>query len=89
MGIQEQVAADYKDRFAIPNSEGPEPEKKGADVLVHKRSRSDTVPKPHSQDSYTHNQSGKKTRLYFEALIFFLYSQNPNFILYMRIVASE
>jgi hypothetical protein len=40
-----------------------EPEEERADVLVQKRSRSDTVSTTHSQDSYTHNQPGKRTRL--------------------------
>ena len=57
------MTADYRDRFAIPDSEGPEPEEERADVLVQKRSRSDTVSTTHSQDSYTHNQPGKRTRL--------------------------
>ena len=58
MGIQEQDTIDYRERFAIPDSDGLEPEESTA---VHKRSRSDTMSIIHSQDSYT--QPGKKTRL--------------------------
>ena len=49
MGIQEQDTVDYRDKFAIPDSEGPEPEER---TDVHKRSRSDTISTTHSQDSY-------------------------------------
>ena len=45
MGIQEQDTIDYRGRFAIPDSDGLEPEERTA---VHKISRSDTV---HPQDS--------------------------------------
>lgn len=60
MGIQEQDTIDYRERFAIPDSDGLEPEER---TDVHKRSRSDTMSTVHSQDSYTHHQPSKKTRL--------------------------
>jgi hypothetical protein len=60
MGIQEQVTVYYRERFAIPDSDGLEPEEK-ADA--QKRSRSDTVSTTYSQDSYTHHQPEKRTRL--------------------------
>ena len=40
MGIQEQDTVDYRERFAIPDSDGLEPEEITA---VYKRSRSDTT----------------------------------------------
>ena len=40
MGIQEQDTVDYRERFAIPDSDGLEPEERTA---VYKRSRSDTT----------------------------------------------
>ena len=49
MGIQEQDTVDYKERFAIPDSDGLEPEERTA---VYKRSRSDTTSTIHSQDSH-------------------------------------
>ena len=51
VGIQEQVKVDYGARFAIPDSE-PE-ERADPDVLVQKRSRSDTVLTTNVQDSYS------------------------------------
>ena len=59
MGIQEQDTIDYREKFAIPDSDGLEPEER---TDVHKRSRSETMSTVHSQDS-THHQPGKKTRL--------------------------
>ena len=40
MGIQEQDIVDYRERFAIPDSDGLEPEER---TTVYKRSRSDTT----------------------------------------------
>ena len=60
MDIQEQDTVDYQEIFAIPDSDGFEPEER---TVVYKRSGSDTTLTVHSQDSYTHHQSGKKTRL--------------------------
>ena len=59
-GIQEQDTVDYRDKITIPSSDSSEPEER---TDVHKRSRSDTVSATHSQDSYTHHQPSKKTRL--------------------------
>ena len=53
VGIQEQVKVDYGARFAIPDSESPEPEERAnSDVLVQKRSKSDTVSTTNSHYIY-------------------------------------
>ena len=57
MGIQEQDTVDYREKFAIPDSDGLEPEER---TPVSKRSRSDTTSTVHSQDIYTHHHSGKR-----------------------------
>ena len=57
MGIQEQDTVDYRERFAIPDIDGLEPEEYTKD-LGH-----NTTSTVHSQVSYTHHQAGKKTRL--------------------------
>ena len=49
MGIQEWDTVDYRERVAIPDSDGLEPEERTA---VYKRSRSDTTSTIHSQDSH-------------------------------------
>ena len=49
MGIQERDTVDYRERVAIPDSDGLEPEQRTA---VYKRSRSDTTSTIHSQDSH-------------------------------------
>ena len=67
VGIQEQVKVDYGARFAIPDSEGPEPEERGCTTTSTEKIKV----------RYCVNN---KFPVYLLTIIYFLYSQNTNFI---------
>ena len=80
VGIQEQVKVDYGARFAIPDSEGPEPEERGCTTTSTEKIKVRYCVNKKIPSIFTYNQPDKRTRYDLGALIYFLYSQNTNFI---------